>query len=258
MNKVLKYIREQNNITKDEMANTLGITRQTYYKYELGENELTIDIVRKIASKFNVDYVDIIENKIPQEFNYNIINTRKLNKKEQNIDIRIDIPQENIDKFKQVLLYILNRIGSRPNVGQMVIYKLLYFIDFDYYELYEEQLMGLKYIKNDFGPTPVSFAKIVKQMEKEELIEEIKTKRYDYEMTKYLPLVEADLSSITAKEIMFINEEIEKYGNKSATELSQISHSDVPWIGTKPKDIIPYESVFYRTPDTSVRRYEDY
>ena len=258
MNKVLKYIREQNNITKDEMANTLGITRQTYYKYELGENELTIDIVRKIASKFNVDYVDIIENNIPQEFNYNIINTRKLNKKEQNIDIRIDIPQENIDKFKQVLLYILNRIGSRPNVGQMVIYKLLYFIDFDYYELYEEQLMGLKYIKNDFGPTPVSFAKIVKQMEKEELIEEIKTKRYDYEMTKYLPLVEADLSSITAKEIMFINEEIEKYGNKSATELSQISHSDVPWIGTKPKDIIPYESVFYRTPDTSVRRYEDY
>lgn len=258
MNKVLKYIREQNNITKDEMANTLGITRQTYYKYELGENELTIDIVRKIASKFNVDYVDIIENKIPQEFNYSIINTRKLNKKEQNIDIRIDIPQENIDKFKQVLLYILNRIGSRPNVGQMVIYKLLYFIDFDYYELYEEQLMGLKYIKNDFGPTPVSFAKIVKQMEKEELIEEIKTKRYDYEMTKYLPLVEADLSSITAKEIMFINEEIEKYGNKSATELSQLSHSDVPWIGTKPKDIIPYESVFYRTPDTSVRRYEDY
>ena len=257
MNKVLKYIREQNNITKDEMASVLGIVRQTYYKYESGESELAIDVVRKIATKFNVDYADIIDNRIPQQVDYNIIETKKNNKKEQSTNIRIDIPQENIEKFKQVFLYILNRIGSKPNVGQMVIYKLLYFIDFDYYELYEEQLMGLKYIKNDFGPTPVSFAKILKQMEKDNMIVEVKTKRYDYEMTKYLPLVEADLSNITAKEIMFINEEIEKYGNKSAKELSQISHNDIPWIGTKPKAVIPYEAVFYRTSDTSVRKYEN-
>lgn len=127
-------------------------------------------------------------------------------------------------------------------MGQVALYKLLYFIDFDYYELFEEQLMGLKYIKNDFGPTPVSFAKVIKQMEQYSLLEEVKTKRFDYNMTKYLPLVEADLSNITAKEIKFIDEEIEKHVYKSVKELTELSHKDILWIGTKTKEIIPYES----------------
>lgn len=63
-------------------------------------------------------------------------------------------------------MYILKKVGAKPNVGQMVLYKLLYFIDFDYYELFETQLMGLQYIKNHYGPTPVAFAKLVKDMEK--------------------------------------------------------------------------------------------
>lgn len=257
MNIVLRDIREKFNITKEDMAKKLEITRQTYYRYESGESELTLDVVKKIASIFSVDYNDIIENRVPRNIEYNVIGNEKANKNEAVEDIRIDIPQENIEKFKQVFLYIINKIGSKPNVGQVVLYKLLYFIDFDYYELYEEQLMGLKYIKNDFGPTPVSFAKVIKQMEKDNMLEEVKTKRFDYSMTKYLPLVEADLSSITAKEIKFIDEEIEKHGQKSATELTELSHKDIPWIGTKMKEIIPYEAVFYRNSDTSVRTYED-
>lgn len=257
MNVLLKDIRDKHNITKEEMATKLGITRQTYYKYESGESEPTVGIVRKIASIFNVDYEDIIENKIPKKIEYNIVKTANKKNMKNSEDIRIDIPQENIRKFKQIFLYIINKIGSRPNVGQVVLYKLLYFIDFDYYELYEEQLMGLKYIKNDFGPTPISFAKIIKQMEKENLLEEIKTKRFDYNMTKYLPLVEADLTDISARDIKFIDDEIDRYGHKNATELSELSHKDIPWIGTKSKEIIPYEAVFYRNEETSVRTYED-
>ena len=227
---------------KRRYGKKLKITRQTYYKYESGESELTLDVVKKIANTFSVDYNDIIENRIPQNIEYNIVEGKKNNKKEVAKDIRIDIPQENIEKFKQIFLYIINKIGSKPNVGQAVLYKLLYFIDFDYYELFEEQLMGLKYIKNDFGPTPASFAKVIKQMEKDSLLEEVKTKRFDYNMTKYLPLVEADLSNITAKEIKFIDEVIDKHGFKSAKELTELSHKNIPWIGTKTKEIIPYES----------------
>jgi hypothetical protein len=67
------------------------------------------------------------------------------------------IRQKNIEKFKQVILYILTKVGAKPNFDQTVLYHLLYFIDFDYYELYEEQLMGLKYIKSSSGPIPVDF-----------------------------------------------------------------------------------------------------
>jgi hypothetical protein len=35
----------------------------------------------------------------------------------------------------------------------------LYFIDLDYYEKYEEQIMGLKYMKTPVGPVPFGFEK---------------------------------------------------------------------------------------------------
>jgi hypothetical protein len=79
--------------------------------------------------------------------------------KQQFPRIRINIPQKNIGKFKEVLLYILNKIGSKPNIGETVIYKLLYFIDLNYYEKYEEQLIGATYIKNHHGPTLKEFKK---------------------------------------------------------------------------------------------------
>jgi len=49
-----------------------------------------------------------------------------------------EIDDDEIEKFKEVLLYILGKVGSKPNIGQTVLYKLLYFIDFNYYEKYEE------------------------------------------------------------------------------------------------------------------------
>jgi hypothetical protein len=72
-----------------------------------------------------------------------------------NQDLQIRVTQKNLNKFKQVLLYILEKVGSKPNVGETVLNKLLYFIDFDYYEKFEENLMGATYIKNHHGPTPV-------------------------------------------------------------------------------------------------------
>ena len=62
-------------------------------------------------------------------------------------------------------MYVLSKVGSKPNVGESVLYKLLYFIDFNYYEKYEEQLIGATYIKNHYGPTPIEFVKIVEDME---------------------------------------------------------------------------------------------
>ena len=191
---------------------------------------------------------------MPNRPTYNII--EKVVSSTQN-DIRIDIPRENITKFKQVLLYILNKVGAKPNVGQTVIYKLLYFIDFDYYELYEEQLMGLKYIKNTYGPTPVDFAKLIQEMEKNGELEEVKTKYFKKDQTKYLPIKEPNLSLLSAQELRHIDKELERLSDKTGKELSDFSHKDIPWIIAKDKEILEYESVFYRTAETSQREYDE-
>lgn len=154
-------------------------------------------------------------------------------------------------------MYTIKKVGAKPNVGQTVLYKLLYFIDFDYYELFETQLMGLKYIKNTFGLTPIDFAKLIKEMEKSGEIEAIKTKIFSIDMAKYLPLIEPDLSLLSAQELAHIDKILEKHSDKSAKELSDFSYKDVPWISASDKEQIDYEAAFYRNEDTSVREYDD-
>lgn len=252
MEAIIKTLREQHSYSQDELSQKLGISRQTYIKYESGAVDMPLDIVRKLSKIFDIDYACFIDNILPTEPQYNI---QKSNQNIEKSDIRINIPEKNIDKFKQVFLYILAKVGAKPNVGQTVLYKLLYFIDFDYYEMYETQLMGLSYIKNTFGPTPVDFAKIVKEMQKDNQIEEIRTEFYNHEMLKYLPLQKPDLTKLSAQELDFIDSVLEKHSDKTATELSAFSHKDIPWIGAKDKEVLEYEAVFYRTPETSVRTY---
>jgi uncharacterized phage-associated protein len=142
-------------------------------------------------------------------------------------------------------------------VGETVLFKLLYFIDFDYYEKYEEQLIGATYIRNHFGPTPVEFIKIVAQMIENKELEKIETQYFKLQQRKYLPRREPNLDKLTAKELELINDVINKLAHKSARELSDHSHNDVPWKDTPDGMPIDYESVFYRTPDYSVRNYDE-
>ena len=248
---IIKTLREKNGTSQDIFAKELGITRQTLIKYEKSPEDIPASILRKLAQKFDISMEDIMANKMPKEPAYNIIPGKK--KKAVVPEIRIDIPQEDIDKFKEVLLYILEKVGAKPNIGQAVLYKLLYFIDFDFYELHEKQLIGARYIKNTYGPTPAAFKKIVEQMEKAGDLEEVKTKHFNHDQTKYIPVRPANISAFSALEIKHIDAILKKHSDKNATELSEYSHKDIPWIATEDKAIIPYESVFYRTPETSAR-----
>lgn len=253
---ILKYLREEQSLSQDDLASALGLSRQTISKYENGETNFTLDIIKKLSQFFDVDYSCFIDNKPPIRPEYNIIEGKKATEEQE---IRIDIPQENISKFKQVLLYILNKVGAKPNVGQTVIYKLLYFIDFDYYEIFEEQLMGLKYIKNTYGPTPIDFAKLIQEMEKDGELEEVKTKYFNKDQTKYLPIKEPNLSLLSGQEIKHIDDELARLSDMTAKELSEYSHKDIPWIGANMGEIMDYEAVFYRNDDTSRREYvEEY
>ena len=250
MKTVLKALRIRHGYSQEALALKLGITRQTLIKYETGESMPSTEMVRKLSALFSVDYACLIEDRMPEEHEYRI---GPEDPKTAKAELRISIPRRNIEKFKQVLLYILQKVGAKPNIGETAIYKLLYFIDFDYYERYEEQLMGLKYIKNTYGPTPVDFAKLVAKMEEEGELEKVTTKFFDKDQKKYLPVISPNLSMLTGRELHHIDRVLERLSDKTATELSELSHKDIPWIGAKMQDVIDYEAVFYRTADTSVR-----
>jgi len=145
----------------------------------------------------------------------------------------------------------------KPNIGETVLYKLLYFIDFDYYEKYEEQLIGAKYIKNTYGPSPVGFNRLVERMIKDGDVEKVESEYFQYPQRKYLPRRKPDLSLLNANEKEVIDDVLNNLSDMTATQISEYSHGDVPWLTTDNQKAIEYESVFYRTPAYSVREYDE-
>ena len=162
----------------------------------------------------------------------------------------------NTKKFKELILYILNRVGGRANVGETVLYKLLYFCDFNYYEIYEKHLTGMTYLKQKHGPVPMNIKKNLEALINDKVLESHKSKYHKYEQTKYVTYRDADLKLFTADEIKVIDTVISDHSKKNATTLSAYSHRDVPWIVTKLNQPIEYETVFYRTPEHSKREYD--
>lgn len=253
LGKRVKHLRDLAGMTQGELAKRLKISRPTIAQIEKGERRIPADELMKLAQIFNLDVNTLLE--LDEEPEVILDKSRKGTKSKP--QIRINVPQKNLQKFKQVLLYILNKVGSKPNIGETVIYKLLYFIDFDYYEKYEEQLIGATYTKNQYGPTPIEFQKIVKEMIKEKEITKVKDQYFKYPQTKYLPLKKADLSGLSANEIRVIDKVLGDLSDKNAKEISEYSHNDVPWLTTENSEIIEYESVFYRTAPYSVRKYDE-
>lgn len=251
--KNLIKLRKEHNLTQETLAKKLGISRPSYIQIEKGNRELSLSEAQRLSSFYNLEISDLYKKLERPE----IIITKDDSSQKKESGLRVSVPQKKIEKFKQILLYILNKVGAKPNIGQTVLYKILYFIDFDYYELFEEQLIGATYIKNHHGPTPIEFQKIIQQMERQGQLETVKSKYFNYDQTKYLPKTEPDLKFISGRELNFIDNELTRLSNKSAKELSQYSHKDVPWITTEKQKPIKYEAVFYRTKETSVRDYDN-
>lgn len=249
----IKGIREREGLSQEDLAKRMDISRVAVSQIENGKRKICTEELISISRTFNVSTDILLDLEKDIEV---IFEKSKEGKPEEKQEIRISVPQQNIEKFKEVLLYILGKVGSRPNIGQTVLYKLLYFIDFNYYEKYEEQLIGATYIKNHHGPTPREFIKIVKEMEGKELVK-MQDKYFKYPQTKYIPLIDPDLSKLNARELHVIDDVLNKLADMNATQISEYSHNDVPWMTTEEGDVIDYESVFYRTTPYSVREYSE-
>jgi len=254
LGKRIKQLRENEGISQEKLSSVIGISRSAISQIESGERKITAEEFVLLAKKFNITLENLID---PESAPKIDLPEKKSSPSPVGNEIRISVPQKNLEKFKEVLLYILGRVGSLPNVGETVLYKLLYFIDFDYYEMYEEQLIGASYQKNHHGPTPVEFKKIVDHMIKEEEIEKVKSEYFNFPQTKYFPLRTANLSLLKANEINIIDKVLCRFSDWNATQISEYSHNDIPWMTTENGKIIPYEAVFYRTAPYSLRQYSE-
>lgn len=244
--------RSKRDMSQAQLAEELGISLPTYGRIERGERELSISEARRLAAAFDMPFEDFLDQREPQR---RVTLPRRAASKPAKLQIRVT--RKNLQKFQNVLLYVLSKVGGKPNVGETVLHKLLYFIDFDYYERYEESLTGATYIRNHHGPTAVELGRILEKLQEQGHVKAVKVPYYGRPQRKYLSCVRPDLEGFSAREVTHIDEVLNRLSDKNAREIEQYSREDLPWQVAQDGRPIDYESVFYRDEKYSVRSYDD-
>jgi hypothetical protein len=134
----------------------------------------------------------------------------------------------NMDKFKALICYITDKCGFKGNFQVDELFAVLYFCDFNYYEIYEVSLTGEKYVKNPQGPLPVHFA--------------------EGELTDAF----FDIPALEDDEIEVVDGALDALSGLDAAEHCR---GDLPWRLALEDEELDYEAVFYREPEYSVRDY---
>lgn len=249
----ISEIRKSKGMSQEDLSKLLSISRPSLAQIELGNRNVDILELQSISMILGFSLDDFMSENYSLNRNIDSVTENKTEKYEE----RVSVPTLQIEKFKNVLLYILERCAGKPNVGETVLYKLLYFADFNYYELYEEHLTGAKYRKLPYGPVPQQLELILNQMIDNGQLERVKTQYFDYPQIRYLPLEKADLTKLKASEKEVIDNVIAQMSDWSASAISNYSHKDMPWIASKDGEEINYELAFYRDAPFSVRNYGD-
>jgi transcriptional regulator with XRE-family HTH domain len=254
--KTIRQLRERAGASQEAVAEAIGMARATYASLEADRRPPNLDEIKNLAEYHQVSVADLLDDEA------SVVNepvaVYDFSKTKEEIVPRDLDPKTNPEKLREVLLYVLEKVGAKPNVGETVLYKLLYFIDFDYYEKTGRSITGLTYLRNHYGPTPTrDFTGVVEGMKANGELEVVETQYFKNRQKKYLPLKSVGVKNLSADELRHIDETLARLSNKSASELSELSHFDTPWRVAKQGEPIDYRYVFYRSDLTAVTEPED-
>ena len=70
----------------------------------------------------------------------------------------------NQEKYRNAILFFASRIQN-GTLGKLKLMKLLYYLDFDFFEKYGRPVTGDEYLRFENGPVPRMAEKFLKQMD---------------------------------------------------------------------------------------------
>ncbi|MFN8865327.1 MAG: type II toxin-antitoxin system antitoxin SocA domain-containing protein [Flavobacteriales bacterium] len=255
LGKRIMKLRKAKGFSQEELASHIGISRTSLVQIESGKRGVDVLEVHKMSLVLGFSIDDILSENFGMGYAKDDADSDVI--REPKEELRISVPVLKQAKFRNVLLYILERCAGKPNFGETVLNKILYFCDFNYYELYEESLTGARYKKLPYGPVPQKLDQIIRGMIEKGQLQRVKSEYNGYPQTRYLPLEKPDLTALSAAEKTVIDQVLQQLSDWSASKISEYSHKDMPWLATEDGQYIHYNLAFYRELPFSVRVYEE-
>ena len=153
-------------------------------------------------------------------------------------------------KYQNAVLYLCQELRGKVR-GKKKLAKLLYFIDFDFYEKYAKSITGDIYKALPMGPVPSALVSVTEEMIKMKILEVKKENEYEgYIPTEiYRSIKKPDLSIFSEEEIRMLKRVVKRYGHLSGKQLQDLTHAEAPYTAAKPNEEVPYEFTYYRGTD---------
>lgn len=150
------------------------------------------------------------------------------------------------DKLKELIWLATSKAGS-DKVYMSKLWKLLFYIESDYYLNYKETITGVKYIKNIHGPTPdyKIAKKALDELVAGEFLVEDPSKD---DSCAYRVLKDYPITILNNTQINSIQNTCEKFRLLNAKEISILSHNDPVYLmGEKLNSVLNFKNTKYRT-----------
>ena len=148
-------------------------------------------------------------------------------------------------------MYIISQCHQKPNFGKTVLCSILYFIDFNYYEVYGELLTNETYIKSKRGIRPLHFREISEELISRNYLFFRKEPYYNRTIYRYYLIIIPNLR-FSEKELEIINYSISRLSDENATTITKYAKNDPPISIADFGDEIDFRYVFSRDNEYSL------
>lgn len=157
----------------------------------------------------------------------------------------------NEEKYRNVILFLAKNSSQRTIWGKKKMYKLLYFLDFDFFEKYERPITGDIYHKLQMGPAPSYFDVIAEELVNDKLlgVDRGKSGPGYNDAYVYKALKDPKMSVFDKEEIKMLERIVKKYGSKTGKQLETLTHKEAPYLAVNEGEEIPLELAHYRGTD---------
>lgn len=218
INNNLVEIRKKHGYSQAQVADKLGISRQTYIKMESEDGQITTSQLDTLAKLYGIPV---------EEFFYG---------------------SQNIEKFKQMYFYILSRFKDK-GLPKTKLAKLLYLSDFRHFYENLESMSGVLYRCKQYGPLADVFAELTDELHESGQIR-IECLSGGANMVSIKSTsFENDYSLLSKTEKKEIDEICKLWENISTNEIVNYTHSQKPWMACRENEVIPYSLILQEEPD---------
>lgn len=209
----IERLRKERKITQEQMAQKLGVSRQTYINLENGERDASVSELEKMSAIFGVPITDLLSD-----------------------------PRNN-KKFEQMYFYILRKF--RKGVPKTKLAKLLYLADFSYFYDNLEPMSGVTYVRRDYGPVADIFFETT-----DKFLDagKIGIEQLDRALMIRLTSIEENYDLLSSDEKMRMDEIVEYWKNRPTQEIVNFTHEQKPWKACMDGEKIPYTLIIQEDP----------